>query len=330
MKFQSKQKISYLLSLILLLVSLNPFPAAALNMQPKASRVPAGTKVLVNGAPLALDVAPLVEQGRLLIPLRAIAEALGAVVKWKEAGESIMVTKGEVSVRLKIGSNTAYKNNIKINLEAPLRITGGRTLAPLRLVSETLGAKVAWEENSRKVIITYIVPASHQDMAEEVTVNLLTANQADVEKDLSDLLFWSFQNRHEAVRDTTVAKQDNSSARIKSLYSGNQDMSIRTLPTMINISPAKPYIFNVWAKADAAPTRQWRIGVRWYDANNNFISSNDSTNIDVTSDWSELVIAGTSPKNAAKCYGTLVIINAACNEIFWWDKAQFAGSKRTF
>ena len=299
---------------MLLLVSLNPFPAVALNMQPEAPRVPAGTEVFVNGAPLVLDVAPLLEQGRVLAPLRAVAEALGAVVQWREADQSITLLKGDVSVRLKAGSSTAYKNDIEYELEVPPRITSGRTLAPVRWVGETLGAEVTWEENSRKVMITS--PGAEG-------VNLLTANQAEVETDLTDLTFWSFQNSHEEFQDRTVARQGAASAGIKSLYSGSQDMSIRTLPTMVNVAPGTPYAFSVWAKAKADSTRQWHIGVRFYDADNNFISVNDSANTSVTSDWSKLVISGTSPGNAAKCYCTLLIINAAHNEIIWWDQARF-------
>lgn len=314
MKSQSRRKTSCLLFVILLLVALNQLPAAALGLQSNVPYAPAEIAVFVDGSPLAPDLAPLVEQGRVLAPLRAVAEALGAVVQWREADQSITLLKGDVSVRLKAGSRTAYKNDIEYELEVPPRITSGRTLAPVRWVCETLGAEVAWEENSRKVMITSPGAAGF---------NLLTANQAEVETDLTDLTFWSFQNRHEEFHDRTAARQGDASAGIKSLYSGSQDMSIRTLPAMVEVAPGTPYAFSVWAKAKADSTRQWHIGVRFYDADNNFISVNDSANTSVTSDWSKLVISGTTPGNAAKCYCTLLIINADQNEIFWWDHARF-------
>jgi len=131
-------------------------------------------------------------------------------------------------------------------MEVPPRLTAGRVLVPVRFVGEMLGAKVAWEKSGRNITITST--GAHQDKIGEVTANLLTANQAEVETDLSGLSFRSFQNKHEEFRDTAVAKQGNSSVGIKSLYSGNQDMSIRTLPEMISISPGLPYTFKYGLK----------------------------------------------------------------------------------
>ncbi len=124
-------------------------PAAAINPQPE----PPGIGVFVDGSPLTMDVAPLIEQGRTLVPLRAIFEALGATVEWNVAERSIAALKGDLSVLLYIGNTTAQKNGVQVALDVPPRIVSGRTLVPLRFVSEALGAGVEWDGTARKVII---------------------------------------------------------------------------------------------------------------------------------------------------------------------------------
>lgn len=113
----------------------------------------AAPRVRLNGQPLATSVAPLVQNGRTLVPMRDIFEALGATVVWNPNTRAIRAQKGPTEVWLQIGNNTArVDRQPKVLDEAP-QLYGGSTLVPLRFVSEALGANVRWNNATRVVAI---------------------------------------------------------------------------------------------------------------------------------------------------------------------------------
>jgi hypothetical protein len=113
----------------------------------------AAPRVLLNGQPLATSVAPLVRNGRTLVPMRDIFEALGATVVWNQATQEIRAQRGATNIWLQIGNRTARVDQDQKWLdEAPL-LYAGSTLVPLRFVSEALGAQVGWNNSTRVVSI---------------------------------------------------------------------------------------------------------------------------------------------------------------------------------
>lgn len=110
--------------------------------------------VRLNGQPLATSVPPTVENGRTLVPMRDIFEALGASVNWNANAHSIEAHKGDTRVWLQIGNREARINNRQVLLDQAPEIQNGSTLVPLRFVSEALGAQVNWNGANRLVEIT--------------------------------------------------------------------------------------------------------------------------------------------------------------------------------
>lgn len=64
-------------------------------------------RVVINGRPLALEVAPVVQNGRTLVPMRAIFEALGARIHWDDATSTVTAYRRERAIVLQIGGRTA-------------------------------------------------------------------------------------------------------------------------------------------------------------------------------------------------------------------------------
>ncbi|NLX89382.1 MAG: SH3 domain-containing protein, partial [Syntrophomonadaceae bacterium] len=91
-------------------------------------------KVYLDGELLSFDVPPRIEQGRTLVPLRAIFEAMAATVDWDQSSQIVTATRQEVIVQLPIGSKSPTVNGIVWPLDVPAKIVGDRTLAPLRFV----------------------------------------------------------------------------------------------------------------------------------------------------------------------------------------------------
>ncbi|MDO4281818.1 MAG: copper amine oxidase N-terminal domain-containing protein, partial [Peptococcaceae bacterium] len=110
--------------------------------------------VIVDGQTLDLDQAPIIQNDRTLVPMRAIFEALGASVQWNGADRTITSTKGDTTITLAIGSNTMRVNDQTITLDAPAQITASRTLVPIRAIGEALGADVQWNGTDRSVTVT--------------------------------------------------------------------------------------------------------------------------------------------------------------------------------
>jgi uncharacterized protein YpmB len=113
----------------------------------------ANAKVFINEKQLIFDQEPIITNGRILVPVRAIAESLGATVEWQDP--KVIIKQGVTEIILTINSEMAQRENRKIFfMEQPPIIVNGRTMVSLRFVAEALGASVAWDDNTRAVAIT--------------------------------------------------------------------------------------------------------------------------------------------------------------------------------
>jgi len=102
--------------------------------------------VYVDGEKLNFDQPPIIKEDRTLVPMRKIFEALGAEVYWDEPSQSVTAVKGNDVFLLHIGKAELYKNGkVVYTMAVPAQIVNDRTLVPLRAVSESLGAEVAWD-----------------------------------------------------------------------------------------------------------------------------------------------------------------------------------------
>jgi len=126
----------------------------ALLALPAASGWAQAIQVIVDGAPVPFDQPPTSIGGRLLVPLRGIFERLGAAVQWNPATSTITATRGATRVQLTVGARQAFIDGRGTTLDVPPLIIGGRTLVPLRFVSEAMGARVDWDDRTRTVYIT--------------------------------------------------------------------------------------------------------------------------------------------------------------------------------
>lgn len=110
-------------------------------------------RVFVDGDPVAFDQPPVIQGSRVLVPLRGIFEKMGATVEWRAASRTVLAASGSTLVELQIGSRIARVNGSPVTLDVPAMIIRGRTLVPLRFISESLGAGVQWDAASRTVLI---------------------------------------------------------------------------------------------------------------------------------------------------------------------------------
>lgn len=113
-----------------------------------------GISVTLNGIPLSFDVPPQIINDRTMVPLRAIFEALGASVDWDDSTRTVTSSKDGITISLTVDSITMYVNGNAVTLDSPACIVDGRTLVPVRAISEAYNTDVEWDGNTRTVTIT--------------------------------------------------------------------------------------------------------------------------------------------------------------------------------
>lgn len=104
--------------------------------------------VELDGNVLEFDQKPLVESGRTLVPVRKIFETLGATVDYDDATRTVISRKGDLIIVMQIDNDLMFVNSEAIKLDVPAREVGGRTLVPLRAISDAMGVEVGWDEDT--------------------------------------------------------------------------------------------------------------------------------------------------------------------------------------
>ncbi len=89
-----------------------------------------------------------------MVPIRAVSEALGANVGWDGTTKTVVVSLDDTVVTFSVGNTKAKRNGDEVTMQVPAQIIDGRTMVPLRFVSESLGALVGWDGTTRTVSIT--------------------------------------------------------------------------------------------------------------------------------------------------------------------------------
>ncbi len=111
---------------------------------------------LVNGANKNIDtntfVAPFIENSRTLLPLRFIAESLGATVEWNDATREIKIINGSTTVIMHLDSDVYYVNGVEYKMDVVAKSVSGRTMISVRYISESLGKQVFWDDKGLIVV----------------------------------------------------------------------------------------------------------------------------------------------------------------------------------
>ncbi len=137
-------------------------------------------QLILDGQNITSIAEPIIQNDRTLVPIRFIAEQLGAQVNWDGVNKTVTIEKDGSSVLLRINSQLVlYQNNEKIyNLcDVPPRIINERTYVPLRLVSNALGIGIDWDGASNTV---YIDSSKKADITPffDVKISSLKSGQA--------------------------------------------------------------------------------------------------------------------------------------------------------
>ncbi|MCL2060591.1 MAG: phosphate ABC transporter substrate-binding protein PstS family protein, partial [Oscillospiraceae bacterium] len=93
--------------------------------------------------------------GRTLVPLRVIAEMLGAEVDWNSSRQQATITTAAYTVTFTIGTRSFTVNEATKTLDVPAEINSGRTMVPIRAIAEAIGAKVDYNAATTTATVDY-------------------------------------------------------------------------------------------------------------------------------------------------------------------------------
>ncbi len=116
--------------------------------------------IYVNGQGKKIDpqndsIAPVIIDGRTLLPIRAIMDAIGGTIKWDSAERRLDLNYKTTTLNLWIDNKNAVVNGKNMTLDVPPMVISERTMLPLRFVGENLGMKIEWNANTQTIILRY-------------------------------------------------------------------------------------------------------------------------------------------------------------------------------
>ena len=112
------------------------------------------TTYTLNGEQKTMDVAPIIINSRTMLPVRYVAEALGAEIGWDGATSTATLKTADTEIKITVGAAEAIVNGQAVKLDSPAVIEKDRSFMPVRFVAETLGGTVAWDGATSTATIT--------------------------------------------------------------------------------------------------------------------------------------------------------------------------------
>ena len=102
---------------------------------------------------LAFETPPAIEDGSTLVPMRFLLEQMGADVEWNGETQTVTAMLDNTAVTFAIDDINAEVNNELATMDVPARLINGKTMVPLRFLSEEMGFDVDWDADSRTAIV---------------------------------------------------------------------------------------------------------------------------------------------------------------------------------
>jgi hypothetical protein len=137
-------------SMLLSAVPMGHVQAASLSFLENDPQV----SIYLDGLRLKTEPAPILYNGRTMVPFRAVAEALGLQVQWDAETESVLAGTTELDIKMQVGNRLATAQGKNITLDAEPILYENRVMIPLRFISESVGANVGWDQVAKRVTIT--------------------------------------------------------------------------------------------------------------------------------------------------------------------------------
>ncbi len=200
-----------LMSMILTTVNLNTHAASD------------NITVKVNGKLIEFDVQPFInEDNRTLVPIRFIAQNLGAEVSWNQELKEVTITKQDTVIKLIIGEKKATVNDEVKEFDTKAVVIDGRTLVPVRFISQTLGSVVDWDGETRTVLVK-----KYNEIKEVEATEIIIDGEKVTSDNPDGVIKHALKGREVLSKGKGLLTEDVSNGRtIKFWYYTNKDVNL--------------------------------------------------------------------------------------------------------
>ena len=244
-------------------------PSTAPAAVPTTPAPDGGITVMIDGRHISFgDVPAQIINDRTMVPVRALADELGAHTEWNEENQSVLLTRGNRYATLRIGApmmlygeftrgdngSLAPTSTEHLELDSPPVIVDDRSLFPLSAIVTAFGVDFEWIEESRTVVISTGGSTAGADAQGEWWENLATAPPAGTtDEELANLPVVSPPTEtHAAFADIPDVFQQISGSHAQALRASNQQFamvvfnsdepdSVRDVPMLVNAARQAGY-----------------------------------------------------------------------------------------
>lgn len=98
---------------------------------------------------------PIILNGRTMVPIRAIVEAMGGEIGWDDASQKITLDARGSNIEMWINKKNITVNGSKKEMDISPILKNGRIFLPIRFVGENLKCKVDWINSTEEIVIVY-------------------------------------------------------------------------------------------------------------------------------------------------------------------------------
>ena len=129
--------------------------------------------MIVNGISKEIDpgkgTSPSIKEERTMIPIRALIETLGGSVGWESSENKITISFNSRNLEMWIAKKVIKVDNEEKDIDVAPVIVNGRTMIPVRFVTENLGCTVGWDDKTKEITITYVgeIPTIEPDIIKQ-------------------------------------------------------------------------------------------------------------------------------------------------------------------
>lgn len=156
----------------------------------------------IDGTELECEVPPQIVDGRTMVPVRAIFEAVGADVNWDSDTKTVTGVKGDTTVEMTVDNSVELINGEAVQMDAAPMVIEGRTLAPARYVAEAFGCTVEWDADNK------IVNIGVEDQAVIETSTETTTEETTETADEDYIRYFTEKSNKPAAIDTSKIKDE--------------------------------------------------------------------------------------------------------------------------
>ena len=181
----------------------------------------------INGTEIKeADMPAIILDGRTLVPVREVFESksIGASVEWNEPRQEVIIKYENKTIVLTINSKVAYVNNVPVELDVPAKIIRdtskeyGKTMIPIRFVSEQMGYNVGWNESSYRVSLSDGEKNSNQppkkDEAQESTLENIKSLPTQL---FNSPISWTSNVNQDSNTKAIINKEENETTTVNSI-----------------------------------------------------------------------------------------------------------------